>query len=188
MKTILSTSDNWEYVTSEQYAIDNGSEYNEDDLNYDILSEVAHMFYEDDLSGISWELKKFIERYEKRYRTAINTIVFLGSRSSQYGSIGGGGADVGIDANGINLKDMYFNADNIEYNIEDGYLNLVTYDHDGRNYMTMILVTENEVAKADALGLDIREYLDGSGINKSPTKLDSTFLKAFGYKVSKQTA
>lgn len=188
MKTILSTRDNWEYLTSEHYAEHNGSEYDADDLNYDVLSQIAQEFYTEDLSYINCELKEFIKRYEKRYRTIISTIVFLGSRSSHYGSIGGGGADVGISANGINLQHMYFDADDVEYNIEDGHLNLVTYDHDGRNYMTMILVTENEVEKADALGLDIREYLDGNGINKSPTKLDKAFLNAFGYEVSKQTA
>lgn len=186
MKTILSTSDNWEYVTSEQYAIDNDSEYNEDDLDYDMLSGVAQMFYEEDLSCISWELQDFIKRYEKRYKTSVVDVVFLGGRSSHYGSIGGAGASVGISAGGTDIQEMYFNANDIEYGITDGFLTLRTFDHDGSNFMEMILVTQNEQDKAEVLGLDIREYLDDAG--KSPTKLDSTFLKAFGYKVSKQTA
>lgn len=187
MKTILSTSDNWEYLTSEQYAIDNDEDFDVDNLNYDILSEVAQMFYEDDLNYISCELKDFIQRFEKRYKTSVVDIVFLGGRSSHYGSIGGAGASVGISAGGIDLQEMYFNVDDIEYNIDsNGYLNLVTYDHDGRNYMTMILVTQNEQDKAETSGLDIREYLDNAG--KSPTKLDRAFLNSFGYEVSKQSA
>ena len=48
-------------------------------------------YIESELDYLSSELQAFISRYEKRYKTDISNIVFIGSRTSRYGAIGGSG-------------------------------------------------------------------------------------------------
>lgn len=141
--------------------------------------ELSEDHIESELDYLAAELQAYISRYESRYRTEIYNIVFIGSRSSRYGAIGGNGHTVGKAAGGVNLRDMDFNYDRIAFSITaDSRLQLVTADHDGCNYMELILVTEREQQQADDAGADIRAYIDDKA--KRSCRLDKKFLAAFG--------
>ena len=136
-------------------------------------------YIESELDYLSSELQAFISRYEKRYKTDISNIVFIGSRTSRYGAIGGSGRTVGKEASSIDLRDMNFNYDRFAFHITaDNKLQLVTADHDGSNFMELVLVTSREQAQADELGEDIRVVIDDKA--KRSTKLDKKFLAALG--------
>src|SRR5699024_7434140 len=121
----------------------------------------------------------FISRYEKRYRTDIYNIVFIGSRSSRYGAIGGNGRTVGKEASSIDIRDMNYDYDRIAFYITaDNKLLLKTADHDGNNYMELVLVTEREQAQADESGADIRAYIDEKAMRSS--KSEKNFMAASG--------
>ena len=136
-------------------------------------------YIESELDYLSSELQAFISRYEKRYKTDISNIVFIGSRSSRYGAIGGSGRTVGKEASSIDLRDMNFNYDRFAFHITaDNKLQLVTADHDGSNFMELVLVTSREQAQADESGEDIRVVIDDKA--KRSTKLDKKFLAALG--------
>ena len=136
-------------------------------------------YIDDELDYLSSELQAFISRYEKRYKTDIDNIVFIGSRASRYGAIGGSGRTVGKEASSNDLRDMNFNYDRIAFNITaDNKLQLITADHDGTNFMELVLVTSREQAQADDAGEDIRVVIDNKA--KRSSKLDNEFLAAFG--------
>lgn len=136
-------------------------------------------YIESELDYLSSELQAFISRYEKRYKTDISNIVFIGSRTSRYGAIGGSGRTVGKEASSIDLRDMNFNYDRFAFYITaDNKLQLVTADHDGSNFMELVLVTSREQAQADESGEDIRVVIDDKA--KRSTKLDKKFLAALG--------
>lgn len=136
-------------------------------------------YIESELNYLSIELKAFISRYEKRYKTDIDNIVFIGSRRSRYGAIGGSGRTVGKEASSIDLRDIGFNYDRFAFHITaDNKLQLITADHDGTNYMELVLVTSREQAQADESGEDIRVVIDDKA--KRSSKLDNEFLAAFG--------
>ena len=136
-------------------------------------------YIESELDYLSSELQAFISRYEKRYKTDISNIVFIGSRTSRYGAIGGSGRTVGKEASSIDLRDMNFNYDRFAFHITaDNKLQLVTADHDGSNFMELVLVTSREQAQADESGEDIRVVIDDKA--KRSTKLDKKFLAALG--------
>ena len=136
-------------------------------------------YIDSELDYLSSELKAFISRYEKRYKTDIDNIVFIGSRSSRYGAIGGSGRTVGKEASSIDIRDMNYDYDRIAFYITaDNKLQLITVDHDGTNHMELVLVTSREQAQADDAGADIRAYIDDKA--KRSSKLDNEFLAAFG--------
>ena len=146
---------------------------------FDTQDIEEHEFIDGELDYLSSELLAFISRYEKRYRTEISNIVFIGSRSSRYGAIGGGGRTVGKEASSIDLRDMNYDYDRIAFYITaDNKLQLVTADHDGTNFMELVLVTSREQAQADDAGEDIRVVIDDKA--KRSSKLDNEFLAAFG--------
>lgn len=141
--------------------------------------ELSEDHIESELDYLAAELQAFIARYEGRYRTEVYNIVFIGSRSSRYGAIGGAGATVGKAAGSVNLRDMEIQYDRFAFYITaDNKLQLVTADHDGTNFMELILVTEREQQQADDAGADIRVIIDDKA--KRSTKLDKNFLAAFG--------
>lgn len=141
--------------------------------------ELSEDHIESEFDYLAAELQAFISRYEKRYRTEIYNIVFIGSRRSRYGALGGGGLTVGKAAGSVNLSDMEFQYDRIAFNITaDRTLQLVTADHDGSNYMELILVTSKEQQQADDAGADIRVIIDDKA--KRSSRLDNKFLAAFG--------
>ena len=131
---------------------------------------------DDEIGYIQYELNQFIKRYEKRYNTKIDTLLFTGTRSSHYGSIGGAGAELGGTAK--DLMDLLEQLTPAEFtvNIEDNTLQIATHDHDGTNYLNMILITENESDKAYNSDTDIRDMFR----RKKHTKLDRQFKQAFG--------
>lgn len=146
---------------------------------FDTQDIEEHEYIDAELDYLSSELQAFISRYEKRYRTEIYNIVFIGSRCSRYGAIGGSGRTVGKEAGSIDLRDVGFDYDRIAFFITaDDKLQLVTADHDGTNYMELVLVTEREQAQADDAGADIRAFIDDKA--KRSSKLDNKFLAAFG--------
>lgn len=146
---------------------------------FDTQDIEEHEYIESELDYLSSELKAFITRYESRYRTDISNIVFIGSRRSRYGAIGGSGRTVGKEASGTDLRDMEFDYDRIAFYITaDNKLQLITADHDGANYMELVLVTSREQAQADESGEDIRVIIDDKA--KRSSKLDNKFLAAFG--------
>ena len=146
---------------------------------FDTQDIEEHEYIDGELAYVSSELKAFISRYEKRYKTDISNIVFIGSRCSRYGAIGGSGRTVGKEASSIDLRDVGFDYDRFAFRITaDNELQLVTADHDGTNYMQLVLVTEREQQQADDAGEDIRAYIDDKA--KSSSKLDNKFLAAFG--------
>ena len=141
------------------------------------IEEQEHIEFEFDY--LAAELKAFISRYEKRYRTEIYNIVFIGSRASRYGAISGNGRTVGKAAGSDDLNDIIFDYDRIAFHITaDNKLQLITVDHDGTNHMELVLVTSREQAQADESGADIRAYIDDKA--KRSSKLDNEFLAAFG--------
>lgn len=146
---------------------------------FDTQDIEEHEFIDGELDYLSSELQAFISRYEKRYKTDISNIVFIGSRCSRYGAIGGSGRTVGKEASSIDLRDVGFDYDRFAFRITaDNKLQLVTADHDGTNYMQLVLVTEREQQQADDAGADIRAFIDDK--EKRSTKLDNKFLEAFG--------
>ena len=146
---------------------------------FDTQSVEEHEYIESEFEYLAAELKAFISRYEKRYRTEIYNIVFIGSRASRYGALGGGGRTVGKEAGSIDIRDMEFQYDRIAFYITaDNKLLLKTADHDGTNYMKLVLVTEREQQQADDAGEDIRAFIDDRA--KRSSRLDNEFLKAFG--------
>lgn len=154
---------------------------------FDTQDIEEHEFIDGELDYLSSELQAFISRYEKRYKTDISNIVFIGSRCSRYGAIGGSGRTVGKEASSIDLRDVGFDYDRIAFYITaDNKLQLVTADHDGTNYMQLVLVTEREQAQADDAGEDIRVVIDDKA--KRSTKLDNKFLEAFGCLTSRSAA
>lgn len=125
------------------------------------------------------ELKAYISRYEQRYKTEIYNVVFIGSRASRFGALGGGGSTVGREAGSVDLNDIIFDYDRIAFYITaDNKLLLKTADHDGTNYMKLVLVTEREQQQADEMSEDIRAYIDDKA--KRSSRLDNKFLAAFG--------
>lgn len=183
---IFDTQSIWEYVHSEENKKDisemNGMEVEE--VSDELLWEDERFAYDSEKEYLASEIKAFIERYENRYRTSIANIVFIGHRSSGYGSIGGNGHVVGKEVGSTNLYNMVLDYDRIAFYItEDDKLMLITVDHDGTNYMEMVLVTENEQEKSEELHEDIRIIIDTKC--KNSTKLDKEFMCTFGYNKSK---
>ena len=150
-----------------------------DHVIFDTQDIEEYEYIESELDYLSSELQAFISRYEKRYRTEIYNIIFIGSRSSRYGAIGGNGRTVGKEASSIDIRDMNYDYDRIAFYITaDNKLLLKTADHDGTNYMKLVLVTEREQQQADESGADIRAYIDDKA--KRSSKLDNKFLAALG--------
>lgn len=177
MKTIIDTID---YYNGLLDSITEDLKEDHEDLTENELENMAYNstsdMLDDEIGYIQYELNQFIKRYEKRYNTKIDTLLFTGTRSSHYGSIGGNGAELGGTAK--DLMDLLEQLTPAEFtvNIEDNTLQIATHDHDGTNYLNMVLITENESDKAYNSDTDIRDMFR----YKKHTKLDKQFKKAFG--------
>jgi len=147
-----------------------------EDMAYNSVNDVYNDFLNEGIDYIQYELNQFIKRYEKRYSTKIDTLLFTGTRSSHYGYIGGAGAELGGTAKDITDLLQQLTPDEFTINIEDNTLQIETYDHDGTNYLNMILITENESDKAYNSDTDIRDMFR----YKKHTTLDKQFKKTFG--------
>ena len=143
---------------------------------YSITNDLYQEYLNEEINLIQDNLNQFIKRYEKRYNTKIDTLLFTGTRSSGYGYIGGNGAELGGTAEDITDLLQQLTPDDFSINIEDNTLQIATHDHDGTNYLNMILITENEADKAYNSGSDIRDMFR----RKKHTKLDKQFKQAFG--------
>lgn len=177
MKTIIDTIDYYNNLVNsmvEQLKEDH-EDLTENELENMAYNSTSDML-DDEIGYIQYELNQFIKRYEKRYNTKIDTLLFTGTRSSHYGSIGGNGAELGGTAK--DLMDLLEQLTPAEFtvNIEDNTLQIATHDHDGTNYLNMILITENESDKAYNSDTDIRDMFR----RKKHTKLDRQFKQAFG--------
>ena len=177
MKTIIDTIDYYNNLVNsmvEQLKEDH-EDLTENELENMAYNSTSDML-DDEIGYIQYELNQFIKRYEKRYNTKIDTLLFTGTRSSRYGSIGGAGAELGGTAK--DLMDLLEQLTPAEFtiNIEDNTLQIATHDHDGTNYLNMILITENESDKAYNSDTDIRDMFR----YKKHTKLDKQFKEAFG--------
>lgn len=147
-----------------------------ENVAYSITNDLYREYLNEEIDYIQYELNQFIKRYEKRYNTKIDTLLFTGTRSSHYGSIGGAGAELGGTAEDIMDLLEQLTLDEFTINIEDNKLQIATHDHDGTNYLNMVLITENESDKAYNSDSDIRDMFR----YKKHTKLDKQFKQAFG--------
>ena len=153
------------------------------DVAIDSANDVYADELEDSLSYIEETIQKFISRYQKRYRTNIEHVAFIGTRSSHYGGIGGAGVKVGRLVAVEDLKEVFY-GEQFSIGITDNNtLQLSSHDHDGGNHMEMILVTANESEAIESKydGYQSHEeyliYLDEKG--KNPTRLDKAFIGVF---------
>lgn len=153
------------------------------DVALDSANEVYADELEDSLSYIEETIQKFISRYQKRYRTNIEHVAFIGTRSSHYGGIGGAGVKVGRLVAVEDLKEVFY-GEQFSIGITDNNtLQLSSHDHDGGNHMEMILITakESEAVESKYEGYQTHEdyliYLDEKG--KQPTRLDKAFIGVF---------
>lgn len=186
MVEIFDTNEIESYVFSDEHKqgiiesnYDDDDEMTVDDINHDWLVEDYQLFVQDQLEDFNEALKGFLKRYEKRYSTSVHSIVFLGTRSSHYGWIGGAGDAVGKHFIG---EVKWIDADAFSFHMtEDRTLELRTHDHDGTNSMEMIVITQNEYDHAYEVEYeeDMRVYMSNKG--KRATKLDKQFLNYFGY-------
>ena len=177
MKTIIDTMDYYNNLVNsmvEQLKEDH-EDLTENELENMAYNSTSDML-DDEIGYIQYELNQFIKRYEKRYNTKIDTLLFTGTRSSHYGSIGGAGAELGGTAEDITDLLQQLTLDDFSINIEDNKLQIATHDHDGTNYLNMILITENESDKAYNSDTDIRDMFR----RKKHTKLDRQFKQVFG--------
>ena len=177
MKTIIDTIDYYNGLVDsmvEQLKEDH-EDLTENELENMAYNSTSDML-DDEIGYIQYELNQFIKRYEKRYNTKIDTLLFTGTRSSGYGSIGGNGAELGGTAKDIMDLLEQLTPDDFSINIEDNKLQIATYDHDGTNYLNMILITENESDKAYNSDTDIGDMFR----YKKHTTLDRQFKQAFG--------
>ena len=177
MKTIIDTMDYYNNLVNsmvEQLKEDH-EDLTENELENMAYNSTSDML-DDEIGYIQYELNQFIKRYEKRYNTKIDTLLFTGTRSSHYGSIGGAGAELGGTAKDIMDLLEQLTLDDFSINIEDNKLQIATHDHDGTNYLNMVLITENEEDKAYNSNSDIRDMFR----YKKHTKLDKQFKQAFG--------
>ena len=177
MKTIIDTMDYYNNLVNsmvEQLKEDH-EDLTENELENMAYNSTSDML-DDEIGYIQYELNQFIKRYEKRYNTKIDTLLFTGTRSSHYGSIGGAGAELGGTAKDIMDLLEQLTLDDFSINIEDNKLQSATHDHDGTNYLNMILITENEADKAYNSNSDIRDMFR----YKKHTKLDRQFKQVFG--------
>lgn len=153
------------------------------DVAIDSANDVYADELEDSLSYIEETIQKFISRYQKRYRTNIEHVAFIGTRSSHYGGIGGAGVKVGRLVAVEDLKEVFYGEQFSIGITDENTLQLSTHDHDGSNHMEMILVTANESEAVEAKyeGYQTHEeyliYLDEKG--KNPTRLDKAFIGVF---------
>lgn len=177
MKTIIDTIDYYNNLVNsmvEQLKEDH-EDLTENELENMAYNSTSDML-DDEIGYIQYELNQFIKRYEKRYNTKIDTLLFTGTRSSHYGSIGGAGAELGGTAKDLMDLLEQLTLDEFTINIEDNTLQIATHDHDGTNYLNMVLITENESDKAYNSNTDIRDMFR----YKKHTKLDKQFKQAFG--------
>lgn len=181
MKTIIDTIDYYNNLVNSM--VEHLKEDHEDlteneleDMAYNSTSDVYSDYLNDGVDYIQYELNQFIKRYEKRYNTKIDTLLFTGTRSSHYGSICGAGAELGGTAEDLMDLLEQLTPDDFSINIEDNKLQIATYDHDGTNYLNMVLITENESDKAYNSNSDIRDMFR----YKKHTKLDKQFIQSFG--------
>lgn len=181
MKTIIDTIDYYNNLVNSM--VEHLKEDHEDlteneleDMAYNSTSDVYSDYLNDDVEYIQYELNQFIKRYEKRYNTKIDTLLFTGTRSSHYGSIGGAGAELGGTAEDLMDLLEQLTPDDFSINIEDNTLQVATHDHDGTNFLNMVLITENESDKAYNSNSDIRDMFR----YKKHTKLDKQFIQSFG--------
>jgi len=181
MKTIINTMNYYNNLVNSM--VEDLKENHEDlteneleDMAYNSVNDVYNDFLNEGIDYIQYELNQFIKRYEKRYSTKIDTLLFTGTRSSHYGYIGGAGAELGGTAKDITDLLQQLTPDEFTINIEDNTLQIETYDHDGTNYLNMILITENESDKAYNSDTDIRDMFR----YKKHTTLDKQFKKTFG--------
>src|SRR5699024_1207166 len=181
MKTIIDTIDYYNNLLNSmvEHLKEDHEDLTENELQnmaYSSTIDIYGDYLNDELDYIQYELDQFIKRYEKRYNTKIDTLLFTGTRSSGYGYIGGAGAELGGTAKDITDLLQQLTLDDFSINIEDNKLQIATYDHDGTNYLNMVLITENESDKAYNSYSDIRDMFR----YKKHTKLDKQFKEAFG--------
>ena len=181
MKTIINTMNYYNDLVDGmmEHLKEDHEDLTENELEYmayNSASDVYSDYLDDEIDYIQYELNQFIKRYEKRYNTKIDTLLFTGTRSSGYGYIGGAGAELGGTAEDITDLLQQLTPDDFSINIEDNKLQIATYDHDGTNYLNMVLITENESDKAYNSYSDIRDMFRC----KKHTKLDRQFKQAFG--------
>lgn len=150
------------------------------DVAIDSANDVYADVLEDSLSYIEETIQEFISRYQKRYRTNIEHVAFIGTRSSHYGGIGGAGVKVGRMIAAEDLKEVFYGEQFSIGITDENTLQLSSHDHDGSNHMEMILVTskESEAVESKYDGYQSHEdyliYLDEKG--KQPTRLDKAFI------------
>lgn len=120
------------------------------------------------------ELKSFINRYEKRYNTSVNSILLISKRESFYGDWNPAGGRVGYRL--IQNLDQVIASNDIKIYVgEDNFIHVDLFDHDGVDYSVVKLIpgSIDEMVYDDlgcyACELDYVELLQKRGQLK-PTK------------------
>lgn len=183
MKTIFNTVQFYQNLTRD-YNIQQMQEWSNSPERFDDLEEFDYSIeqwinmdfwnqVEFELNNIKHDLNDFALRYNKRYNTVISSELWIGKRSSHYGSIGGAGASVAALVGNIEeLIDMS-NAQDFDIVITDEkYLEINFHDHDGTNSMKLSFIPESLEYKN---GDDVASY-EG----RKFTKLDNEFINNFG--------
>lgn len=146
-----------------------------------LLIEIDGYDYDVD-EYVSYEepvLQDAIEQYEKRYRTKVDCLLAVNHRFSHYGVIGGNGA-VGYRLIESNTDLLELIRDVFEFKVNEfGELLLITGDHDGRNTIHFMPITESKRDKMYEL-FDELQYGFYGDYEKLESKLTSV-LKAPSY-------
>lgn len=183
MKTIFDTVQFYQDLTKD-YNIQQMQEWSNSPERFDDLEEFDYSIQqwinmdfwnqvEVELDNIKYDLNDFALRYNKRYNTVISLELWIGTRSSRYGSIGGAGASVGALVNNIDELINMSNASDFDIVITDEkHLEINFHDHDGTNSMKLSFIPES------------LEYKNGDNVvsyeGRRPTKLDKEFINSFG--------
>ncbi|MDU4503737.1 MAG: hypothetical protein E7J02_12180 [Staphylococcus warneri] len=151
------------------------------ELGMEIVNDVEYSDIVDiKLDNANYLLKTFVHEYELRYKTEIKAISSIGERTSWYGAIGGNGQDVGVASETIDFAHLLSGCEDFKIQINDNKtLTIVKHDHDGSNYMNLVLLTNKEVAnyyqnEYDYFGLAEYAY----ELRKQPTTLFGTIIES----------
>lgn len=111
----------------------------EDELEYSDILEIK-------LENANSILNTFIGEYEQRYTTKIKGIASIGKRTSFYGTIGGNNQIVGTSSETIDFNNLIAGCDHFEIQVnDDKTITVIKHDHDGSNYMDLVLITNSEL-------------------------------------------
>lgn len=124
---------------------------------------------EDEMEYVKEELNSLLDRFEKRYRTAVEEVVLAGTVGTWRGRFPGG-TRIGNNFDEVFSKFSNYYRIVIRVN-ENNELELQLYHHDGVHYMNVYFITES---RAERLGIDsVYSYDDYALYEKILDKLNA---------------